>query len=202
VPDCSAWTAIAITADRVRVEHVAVFGGAFYSIDVEGRDRVTLKALETHDTCGSAEYGVNVFASTRVKVDGTLATDGYGDAGFYIGGIPDGGRVLVKRCTADGNSRGIIVEDSLPGSVAVQRNTVTGSQTNGIFLHNSDGIRVVGNTVQGTQGIGIELDATSDGNRILQNEIAGSGTADVADQGSGNCWKGNTFTTGSVPPCP
>ena len=43
--------------------------------------------------------------------------------------------------------------------------------------------------------------ATSDGNVIAGNSIEENVT-DVLDNGSGNCWRNNHFTTGSVPPCP
>jgi hypothetical protein len=36
---------------------------------------------------------------------------------------------------------------------------------------------------------------------LVRNEISGSPT-DVSDAGTGNCWRNNTFTTGSVPACP
>ena len=89
-----------------------------------------------------------------------------------------------------------------PKSVVVQRNDVRESGTTGIFLHNSDGIVVKGNSVTDSTGTGIEIDATSDGNRITRNTISSSGVADAVDGGSGNCWKQNVFATGTVPPCP
>jgi len=199
---CGVSTALTIAADDVRLQDINVSGGTFFTIDVQDRDYVKFRDVQVHETCGTAEYGINVFNSTRVTIDSTLAADGYGDAGFYIGGIPDDGHVRVKKCTSTDNERGIIVEDSVPKSVLVQRNNVMSSGTAGIFLHNSDGITVKGNAVTDSTGNGIELDAMSDVNRIFRNTISNSGGADVVDGGSGNCWKANSFATGTVPPCP
>jgi parallel beta-helix repeat protein len=199
---CGVSTALAVVADKVRIDGIRVSGGSFFTIDVQGRDRVTFKNVEVHETCGTAEYGINVYNSTRVLIDRSLAAGGYEDAGFYIGGIPDGGHVRVRKSSSTGDQRGIIVEDSVPKSVVVQHNDVASSQMTGIFLHNTDGIVVKDNVVTNSAGTGIELDATSDGNRIVRNTVSGSGTADVIDNGTGNCWKGNTFATGTVPPCP
>ena len=56
---------------------------------------------------------------------------------------------------------------------------------------------VVNHHLEGTR-YGIHVDATSDDNRIIRNEVSGS-PADVRDDGTGNCWKANTYATGSVP---
>ena len=61
--------------------------------------------------------------------------------------------------------------------------------------------RVQGNHVLDNTTSGINVDTNSDDNVIFHNNISGS-TTDVADAGTGNCWKRNTFSTGSVPPCP
>ena len=34
-----------------------------------------MRRLETHDTCGTAEYGVDAFARTRVELSDTFATE-------------------------------------------------------------------------------------------------------------------------------
>jgi parallel beta-helix repeat protein len=199
---CGAFTALNVGADGVTVRRLTVTRGTFYALDVENRDKVTIQETVTVAGCGSEEYGINLYQSTNVKLLRNETGGGFHDAGIYIGGIPSEARVRAIRNDSTGNQRGIIVEDSTdvpggPPTVQVQANTVSGNGT-GIFLHNSDGIRVYRNTVTGNANSGIELDGQSDENRIIGNDISGS-TQDVADGGTGNCWKGNTYTTGSAP---
>lgn len=199
---CGSGTALAVAGDAVVVKRMRIVGGTFYAIDAVNRTKLVIAETVTEDTCGGAEYGINLFQDVKVRIVGNTAT-GFGDAGIYVGGIPADGRVRVKRNTCTANTRGIIVEDSAPGApgVAVQSNTTASNTSTGIFLHNSDGVRVARNTVTNNALAGIEVDATSDDNLIANNLISGS-TNDVVDAGSGNCWRGNTFTTGTVPPCP
>jgi parallel beta-helix repeat protein len=200
-PGCTASTALEIASDRVSLDEFRVQGGTFFAIDIVNRDRVKLTDIQTQDTCGSAEYGVNIFASTRIKVYRNDPV-GFGDAGIYVGGIAAGAKVLVRTATINpGNTRGIIVEDSFPGSVILDRNRISGATDTGIFVHNTDGVLIRHNEVQGCVVRGIHLDANSDGNRIFANVAQSNGT-DVLDEGTGNCWRRNTATTGTVPPCP
>ena len=200
-PGCSASAALTVASDDVKLQELQVQGGTFFAVDVQNRTRVSISTVQLQDTCGGAEYGINVYQSTRVKLS---RNDPYGfeDAGIYIGGIPAQGRVRVTKSTINpGNVRGIIVEDSLPGAVIVDQNRISGPSVSGIFLHNSDGVKVRRNEVQGSFGTGIELDADSDDNQILRNVLSNNAT-DVVDAGAGNCWRGNDFTTGSVARCP
>ena len=112
----------------------------------------------------------------------------------------------VWKNESSNSARGYIVEDSLPGrrGVILSGNLALQNTQSGIFLHNSDGVRLLHNCVTGLPGTtttGIELDTTSDGNVITGNAIDENVT-DVLDSGSDNCWRNNHFTTGSVPPCP
>jgi len=105
-----------------------------------------------------------------------------------------------------GDPRGIVVansSDTPDGSYAVLvgRNNVENGGT-GILLTNADGIVVFENHVgDPNTAVGIDVDASSDNNLIVGNVISTGGT-DVRDAGSGNCWRSNTYTTGSVPSCP
>ena len=69
---------------------------------------------------------------------------------------------------------------------------MTGGNEGGVSMRlvAADGVKLRGNTIQGSIGgfASIELDAASDNNLILRNEI-GPG---VFDAGTGNCWRGNT----------
>lgn len=105
-----------------------------------------------------------------------------------------------------GNNRGIIAEDSADASgralgVRVQKVTIVSNAT-GIFVHNSDGVRIDGNIVNDARGsgttVGIEVDGTSDDNLIKGNSFVDA-TTDVIDNGTSNCWVGNTVGTGTVP---
>src|SRR5262249_12690450 len=49
-----------------------------------------------------------------------------------------------------------------------------------------------------TPNAGIHLDAASSDNGIFTNNISGYNT-DVLDDGTNNCWRRNTFITGSIP---
>lgn len=212
---CGASIAMDIRADRVTVARIGqIRGGNFFTINIEDRDRVTLRNVIALEGCGTAEYGINVFNSTRVTLDHAAAHGAvpgnpppgttYADAGIYIGGIPADGRARLLRNFSIGNVRGLIVEDSTdaPGGaigVSVRRGGFNGNGT-GILLHNSDGVRLSHVGVLGPSGpsVGIELDAGSDDNRVLFAAVGGNLT-DVIDNGSSNCWKGTSFTTGSIP---
>jgi parallel beta-helix repeat protein len=56
--------------------------------------------------------------------------------------------------------------------------------------------------VIGNGQYGIHADGSSDGNRLFSNAISGSGTLDVFDQGTANCWNGTTYSTASPSPPP
>ncbi|TMA81438.1 MAG: hypothetical protein E6J77_17080 [Deltaproteobacteria bacterium] len=202
---CTASTAVNILADDVTFSGLEVQGGTFYEVDLEHRDRVKVLRSIMTETCGTAEYGIQAYASTNVTLL-LNETSGFSDAGIYIGGIVQSGNVRVWKNETSNSARGYIVEDSLPGprGVFLSGNLALQNTQSGIFLHNSDGARLLHNSVTGLPGTtatGIELDATSDGNVIAGNSIEENVT-DVLDNGSGNCWRNNHFTTGSVPPCP
>jgi parallel beta-helix repeat protein len=205
---CDAPTVLTIVASRVRVENIDVAGGTFSTIDVHDSDRVTLNRVTVYNRCNTAEYGVNIFASTHVKVFEVktyplFGSEGYNDAGFYLGGIPARGAVRLKKCfSSEDDERGILIEDSAPRGVVVQNSAADFSRSAGIFLRNSDGVLLKDNSVTSSRGTGIELDATSDDNDIVGNGVFSTVVADVVDAGSGNCWRRNTFSTGTVPPCP
>jgi len=93
------------------------------------------------DTC-DAEHGINVFRTGSVAVRRSVA-HGFTDAGIYVGGI-GAGPVTMAGNQSYGSVRGIIIEDSAPGTVAVVDNRLDGNGT-GIFLNGSDGVLVRGN---------------------------------------------------------
>ena len=202
---CAASTAVNILADQVTFSGLTVQGGTFYEVDAEHRDRVKVLRSIMTETCGTAEYGIQVYQSTNAKVL-LNETSGFSDAGIYIGGIGQSGNVRVLKNESSGSARGYIVEDCLPGpqGVILSGNVALQNTQSGIFLHNSDGVRLLHNSVTGLPGTtltGIELDATSDDNLIVGNTIS-ENTSDVVDNGTNNCWRNNQYTTGSVASCP
>ena len=105
------------------------------------------------------------------------------------------------------NHQGVIVEDSgFDGLVVVSNNSiyhntgqgVEGSRS-GIFLHNSDKVRMRNNTIRNNGDFGINIDPNSDNNRLFDNTVDSNPT-DLENDGSANCGSGNTFgTTGGHP---
>jgi parallel beta-helix repeat protein len=221
---CNSRATISTAHAGVTLDHLKVVGaadnpsGPFPSeVDFRGVATGTIHDVVIHDTCGGpeegAEYGINVFNSGPVYVTGNRATGGFSDAGIYIGGIIDTGgeplRVLNNETYL--NNRGIIVEDSGgAGIVQVAHNRIhhnigagVGSR-DGIFLHNSDRVRIRNNTVRLNGDSGVFLDANSDHNRLLDNIITGNPT-DLINDGSANCGSDNTIGSKSGNPlvaCP
>jgi len=140
---CNASSALTVTADGVTIERVAVAGAQELTIDVEFRDDVVVRNTVTTETCGGAEYGINLYQSTNVRIVGNSAS-GFADAGIYLGGLAADAKVRALHNTSTGNTRGIIVENSSPG-VVVRGNVFTDSAGDGIFLHNADGVVVARN---------------------------------------------------------
>src|SRR5262249_30935699 len=96
---------------------------------------------------------------------------------------------------------GVLLANDGDGAVKVSSNYIN-QNGRGIVLDDTDGATISRNKeVYFNQTTGIEADADSTGNRIVGNRIQGSVT-DVLDAGTGNCWRANTFTTGTDPGCP
>jgi parallel beta-helix repeat protein len=210
---CKVHYTIQATANNVRLRGLRVVGaaegfGAYPAeIDFIGVTTGEVSGSVAVDTCkvvgAGAEYGVSVFSSGPVKVLDN-ETSGFADSGIYIGAITDtgDGTLVVAGNDSFRNVRGIIVEDSFGGSISVTGNRIhhnqrSGGETNaGIYLTNSDRVRLSGNTVATDDEDGIVLDGASDHNRVVDNTISGH-TADLRNDGSGNCFTGNTFATSS-----
>lgn len=94
-----------------------------------------------------------------------------------------------------GNVRGIIVENSAGGQILVRSNSVHDNTTNGIWITNSDGVRIRRNTVLDNQESGIELDSFSNRNLVRQNVAEGQRFDLANDGGNRNCFLLNTYST-------
>jgi parallel beta-helix repeat protein len=211
---CRTGETIAVRANGVELRRLNVagadegFGVAPSAVTFVGVATGRASKLRIRDSC-DAEYGINVFNTGPVQIKGSRAR-GFSDAGFYVGGITatPGGSIRVLDSDAIGNNRGVIVEDTEPGHVAVGRNLLARNRRlghgppTGIWLHNADGVRIFENAVKANGEYGVHLDPSSDGNRLLRNEASGNPT-NLLDEGSGNCGSGNRFGgSGNVlPPC-
>jgi parallel beta-helix repeat protein len=213
---CGAAYAVDIQADDVDIIRMAIYGGTTATVNVDGRKRVRLKkamAFPSFYTSCPADYGYNVVGSSEVRIEkaklGTRAEiqeDPYTVAYIRVADVAADGAVVVRNnFTNRPNGIGILIENAAapsggPGNVEVKGNLVNGSGS-GIVLHNADGTRILANKVYSNATAGISLDAASDGNRVQGNDIRNN-SPDVVDAGTGNCWKNNEFTTGTVAPCP
>jgi parallel beta-helix repeat protein len=198
---CTASTTMDVRADGTTIRGLRVVGasGGFSPIEINFGHVATGRVLSSvvEDTCGDAEYGINVFSSQTIRVVGNTAT-GFGDAGIYIGAIlsTQRGPLVIQGNESYGNVRGIIVENSTGGKIRVTGNDVHDNQTTGIWITNSDGVRIDGNLVQNNNYSGIELDSLSDQNLMKANTASGHRYDLANDAGAtGNCWVDNVYTT-------
>jgi parallel beta-helix repeat protein len=209
---CDALTTIDVNANGVRIERLTVRGGLYYEVDYQFVTGGVLLRSTLRDTC-DALYGVNVYQNNGAMTIVGNRANGFSDAGIYVGSIDTTGSqtILIAGNYSYGNNRGVIVEETEPAArIAVVRNrlvdnTLAGLSptTAGIFLHIATGVLIDRNTVLRNDDRGIELDASSNGNRVTDNTVDGH-TFDLANFGSGNCFSGNTYTTstGPLPTCP
>jgi parallel beta-helix repeat protein len=188
----STWT-ITVTGDGVSIHRLEVIGGAFGSMTFTGVDGGGVTGSTVSDTCGSAEYGINVYRSGNLKVIGNRAS-GFSDAGVYIGAITFGSS-MIKRNDTLRNDRGIIVENSGGATIMVISNKAHGNLETGIWITNSDGVTVRGNMVTNNHDTGIQLDPLSDNNTVTLNTVSGHLFDLSNDGGTGNCWLDNVYTT-------
>jgi parallel beta-helix repeat protein len=203
---CRTGETIAVRAGGVTLRRLRVvgadegFGVAPSAVTFVGVSNGEARGLHLRDTC-DAEYGINVFDTGPVLIDDSRAT-GYSDAGFYVGSITatPGGTIRVRDSDAVRNNRGVIVEETEPGHVAVSRNFLARNRApghgppTGIWLHLADGVRIIENAIQGNGEYGVHLDPDSDDNRLVRNEGRGN-PVDLFNEGTGNCGRENLFET-------
>jgi parallel beta-helix repeat protein len=194
---CRAEEVFAVRAEDVWIQNLTVVGGGFYEIDYRFLTSYALVGGNTvKDTCGTAEYGINLFDVGPMAVKDNVA-HGFSDSGIYVGGITNtgGDTLVVAGNEVYGSSRGIIVEDSAGVSMDVGYNNLHDNQTSGIHLTNSDGILVEYNQARNDGTYGIDLDASSDNNLVRRNTARGN-TFDLANLGgTGNCFRHNHYDT-------
>jgi parallel beta-helix repeat protein len=197
---CAQTATIQVDANGFGLEGpLTVKGGGFYEVDFVLVSSGSIGGVTLKDSCGAAEYGVNLFQTGPLKVVGNTAT-GFDDAGVYVGGIFDTGsdQLLVSDNEVYNSSRGIIVEDSFNVDIMVLANNLHDNVTSGIHLTNTDGIVVRGNQAMNNGIYGIDLDLNSDNNRVVRNTALGN-EFDLANAGNGNCFKRNTYDSSQGP---
>ena len=205
---CEFPAAVSVRSGGVTLKGLKIVGGReFASVDFAGVPNGRANDLRVRNTC-EAEYGINVFSTGAVDVTNNRAT-GFEDAGIYVGGITStpNGTLFVGDNVTYGNNKGVIVEDSSGGDIAVFSNEIRDNnlagvgEHAGIFVNRSDGVRISTNRVQRNGSVGLLLTADSDNNLVTGNVITDNPT-DVRNEGAGNCGSGNTFATGGpLSPC-
>jgi parallel beta-helix repeat protein len=198
---CHARFTIAVRANGVLIDGLRVTGAdegfGPFPTEVDFTDLLfgTIRNSSIRDTC-NAEYGVNVYRGGAIKILNNT-TSGLSDAGIYIGGIiSTGGDTLDARGNRSfGNTHGVIVEDSAGGIIRVWGNDIHDNTANGIFVMNSDAVRIKDNSVTDDGQSGIELDPSSDGNLVARNTVSGHSFDLSNDGGTGNCWRDNAYGT-------
>jgi parallel beta-helix repeat protein len=199
-------TAVTVAADGVKIRDLRVITYGQYGVDVTGRDGFKLQNVLILPNCPPPfpVYSLNVTDSRRVKIDNSWIAAVVGDiaeAAIHLGGITARNGVRMTRTLAGDHDVGLLIEDCTAGSVRISKSFANHNNVTGIQLQNTDGIELKKNQVAKNTTNGIAVDAASDDNRIVGNDVSGS-TTDVSDAGTGNCWKNNTYGTGSVAGCP
>ncbi|MDX6638974.1 MAG: hypothetical protein QOJ01_2485 [Solirubrobacterales bacterium] len=206
---CKANDTILVTHAGATIERLQVQGAATnfgqYPAEVQFLSVTSGSAthLRTVDTC-DAQYGISAFSTGPVKVTHNFGK-GFDDSAIYIGTILDtlGGTLLVADNRTVHNSRGIIIEDSPKKTDIVvrknvmNRNTLPGDEgpSDGLYLHNSQGIDVIDNTADRNGNAGFHADLNSGKNRFVDNVARHNGSKPFVDddEGAGNCGSGNSF---------
>ena len=198
--ECQAGFVVDVDRNGVVLEDFKVVGASgnvsSAAVNFEGIEKGTARDLLVRDTCGNgpsngAGYGVNVYNSGRILVEGVNAK-GFSDAGVYIGLITTTGKgvLAVRDNETFGNNMGIIIEEVETAADVFVEDNDTHDNGKGIFVHVSDGVLFRQNLIS-DNALGIHIDAGSDDNEFNNNTLTGNDT-NLDDDGSGNCGTGNS----------
>jgi hypothetical protein len=195
---CRKAATIAVRADGVTLEgDMTVIGGQNDEVDIRGVASATIVGLKARDSCGTAVDGFDIDSVGSIFFTQQLAT-GFPGAGIRVSNITDTGQrpLAVIFNEATGGGVGIVVENSLPGTVHLEANRVHDNTIGGIQLISSDGVLIDnGNRARDDGTFGIEVDANSD-NNVIQGNRAFGNAFDLANLGgTGNCFKHNRYET-------
>jgi parallel beta-helix repeat protein len=200
--ECDSGEQFVVDVDRngVVLEDFKVVGAydniSAAEVNFEEIERGTARDLVVRDTCGGgpadgAGYGVNVYRSERITVEGVNAK-GFLDAGVYIGAIEStgNGELVVEDNETFGNNMGIIIEEVEPEADVQVRNNNTHDNSKGIYVNVSEDVRFLGNQIA-DNALGIHIDPDSHDNVFNDNTLSGNDD-DLDDEGTGNCGTGNS----------
>ncbi len=201
---CAGGPVVTVASDGVQVRGILISLASGGGIAVANADHVKLIDVFAASNCSPVDAPLfDVQQSTRVKMNKLFAAGSNGSPGpaaIRIRDIPQQAGVRLTNSIAGGSQIGVLLQNV--GILAVR---VTGSDINlsdrGLVLETTSRALIAHNRLVNNTTAGIEIDATSSGNSIFSNTISGSAN-DVLDGGAGNCWRHNSYTTGSVPTCP
>lgn len=200
---CSVPTAVTVASNDVwwRLGGVTIRGGTESAVDVLGTSGFIVHRFRAERTCPATRFGLRIDAATRAKVN-RFDVDGFVEAGVLVAHLPEQARMTVAHGFARHCGRGVLAEDDLSG-LLLKDIEITDSEIAGIELRDTAAVKVkinrINGKLDGSTAVGIWAGPGSTGSLLLGNEIAGH-VADVADDGTSNCWKGNTFTSGTIDP--
>src|SRR5206468_1327433 len=99
-----------VVTDGVTIDGLSIVGGDFFNLDFQFVSDGTVTNSHLKRTCPMAEYGINLFGTGPMLIQGNTGT-GFLDAAIYIGGITDTGTgaLVTQNNVLYGNERGIIV---------------------------------------------------------------------------------------------
>ena len=148
--ECEAGFVVDVDRNGVVLEDFKVVGASdnvsAAEVNFDGIAKGTARDLTLRDTCGAgagngAGYGVNVYNSERILVEGVNAK-GFSDAGVYIGLITTTGpgELNVRDNTTFGNAQGIIIEEVESDADVLVEENFTHDNGKGIFVHVSDAV--------------------------------------------------------------
>ena len=189
---CSQVQTIAVRADGVTLEgRMTVTGGRFYDLNYAGVRSGILTGLQLQDGCHGS-FGLFMQATGAVVVASNTITD-FAGGGIDLFNITGAGRLLVSSNRVTGGGYGVVVQSS-SARIDVEQNLLAGNRFGGVQVLGSHGVTVRDNTIKNDGTYGVELDALSTHDVVTRNVALGN-EFDLANLGSGNCFRQNRFRT-------
>jgi nitrous oxidase accessory protein NosD len=192
---CAEVQTIAVRADGVTLEGlITVRGGRFYDVTYDGVRSGILTGFDLLDSCHGS-FGVFAQASGAVVIASNTVT-AFAGGGIELFNITDtgAGRLLISSNRVAGAGYGVSVQQSDGGAIDVEQNLLSGNRFAGVQVLASHGVTVRDNTTKDDGSYGVELDALSTHDVVARNVALGN-EFDLANLGSGNCFRQNRFRT-------
>lgn len=192
---CAQVQTIAVRADGVTLEgRMTVTGGRFYDVTYDGVRSGILTGLDLLDSCHGS-FGVFAQASGAVVIASNTVT-AFAGGGIELFNITDtgAGRLLISSNRVAGAGYGVLIQQSDGGAIDVEQNLLSGNRFAGVQVLGSQSVTVRDNTLKDDGTYGVELDALSTHDVVVRN-VARGNEFDLANLGSGNCFRQNRFRT-------